>query len=59
MEAKEKNRLILQILYDLSAAFDTVEPRVIIEKLRVYGFDYNSRKWTQLLTKRSKKTMVR
>merc|ERR1711989_187081 len=59
MEAKENNKLILQILYDLSAAFDTVEPRVIIEKLRVYGFDYNSRKWMEsYLTKRSQKTMV-
>ena len=58
-EAKEENKLILQILYDLSAAFDTVEPRVIVEKLKVYGFDSISSKWMEsYLTKRSQRTMV-
>ena len=58
-EAREENKLILQILYDLSAAFDTVEPRVLIEKLKIYGFDYQSRKWMEsYLTGRSQKTSV-
>ena len=33
------------ILYDLSAAFDSVEPEVIIEKLKIYGFNSLARKW--------------
>ena len=58
-EAREQNKLILQILYDLSAAFDTVEPRVIIEKLKIYGFDYIARKWMgTYLTGRSQVTTV-
>ena len=58
-EAKEQNKMILQILYDLSAAFDTVEPKVIIEKLKVYGFDFIARKWMwSYLTGRSQITMV-
>ena len=58
-EAREQNKMILQILYDLSAAFDTVEPRVIIEKLKIYGFDYIARKWMgTYLTGRSQITTV-
>ena len=58
-EAREQNKMILQILYDLSAAFDTVEPRVIIEKLKIYGFDYIARKWMETyLTGRSQITTV-
>ena len=49
----------MQILYDLSAAFDTVMPKVIIEKLKVYGFDYMARRWMEsYLTGRSQITMV-
>ena len=33
----------LVILFDLSAAFDTVEPTVLIRKLKIYEFDQNSR----------------
>ena len=58
-EAREANKLILQILYDLSAAFDTVEPKVLIEKLKIYGFNYTSRKWMETyLTGRSQITTV-
>ena len=58
-EAREVNKVILQILYDLSAAFDTVDPRVLIEKLKIYGFDYISRKWMETyLTGRSQITTV-
>ena len=58
-EAKEENKLILQILYDLSAAFDTVEPMVLLEKLKIYGFNYTSRRWMEsYLTGRSQITTV-
>ena len=58
-EAREENKLILQILYDLSAAFDTVEPKVLIEKLKIYGFNYTSRRWMETyLTGRSQITTV-
>ena len=33
------------ILYDLSAAFDTVSHDILLEKLKVYGFDDSSLKW--------------
>ena len=46
-EAKEAGKHIGLILYDLSAAFDTVEPGVLVEKLKIYGFDYTSRKWME------------
>ena len=42
-EAKEEDMKVALVLYDLSAAFDSVE--VIIEKLQIYGFNSLSRKW--------------
>ena len=44
-EAKEEDMKVALILYDLSAAFDSVEPEVIIEKLKIYGFDTLARDW--------------
>ena len=44
-EAKEGDMKVALILYDLSAAFDSVEPEVIIEKLKIYGFNSLARKW--------------
>ena len=47
------------ILFDLSAAFDTVEPEVLLKKLKIYGFDNNSRSWMEsYLTKRSQVAAV-
>ena len=33
------------VLYDLSAAFDTVSHDILLEKLKAYGFDDSSLKW--------------
>ena len=53
-EAKDQGLHSLVILYDLSAAFDTIEPKVLLQKLEIYGFDQNSRSWMEsYLTGRS------
>ena len=58
-EAKEKSLHSLVILFDLSAAFDTVEPDVLIRKLKIYGFDHNARSWMKsYLTGRSQVATV-
>ena len=58
-EAKEQDMKVALILYDLSAAFDSVEPEVIIEKLRIYGFDRMSRDWMRsYLTERRQFTRI-
>jgi hypothetical protein len=33
------------LLWDLSAAYDTLCPSLFCEKLKIYGFDKNTRKW--------------
>lgn len=41
------------LLYDLSAAFDCLDPEILSEKLKLYGFNEHSRKWvTSYLTGR-------
>ena len=45
LEAKEKRKEILVVLYNLSAAFDTVSHQILLEKLKLYGFDNNSLAW--------------
>ena len=58
-ESKEGNQQTLVVLYDLSAAFDTVEPKVLLEKLTLYGFDARSRQWMEsYLNGRSQVTTV-
>ena len=38
---------ILVILYDLSAAFDTVSHQILVEKLQMYGFCKLAIKWME------------
>ena len=58
-EAKEEDMKVALILYDLSAAFDSVEPEVIIEKLKIYGFNSLARNWMRsYLTGRRQFTRV-
>jgi hypothetical protein len=47
LEAKEMKREIMIILYDLSAAFNTMPHQILIEKLRLYGFCQLSIKWME------------
>ena len=44
-EAKDNRREILLLMYDLSAAFDTVSHKTLIDKLKTYGFDEHSLMW--------------
>merc|ERR1711971_1313977 len=47
LEAKEMGKEVLIILYDLSAAFDTLPHQILIEKLRLYGFSQLAIKWME------------
>ena len=42
------------LILDLSAAFDVVDHQLLLEKLKLYGFDRNAIQWTwSYLTYRS------
>ena len=45
LEAKDNRREILLLMYDLSAAFDTVSHKTLIDKLTIYGFNPHSITW--------------
>ena len=45
MEAKENKKEICLLLYDLSAAFDTVDAGILLEKLKLYGFKKRAMSW--------------
>ena len=45
LEAKEDRSFIMLLMYDLSAAFDTVSHDILCQKLRIYGFDNAAMKW--------------
>ena len=47
LDAKEKKKEIIVLLYDLSSAFDTVSHQILIEKLTLYGFDNLANDWTK------------
>ena len=59
LAAKEKGLEIALILYDLSAAFDTVDPEILLSKLRLYGFNDMAMQWIRsYLTGRKQAVMV-
>ena len=45
LEEKEKRKEILVLLYDLSAAFETVLHENLLAKLQIYGFEKSALKW--------------
>ena len=45
MQAKDKRREIVLMMYDLSAAFDTISHTTLIDKLKTYGFDKHAITW--------------
>ena len=47
LEAKNNRKEIALLMYDLSAAFDTVQPEILIEKLRIYGFNKLALSWIE------------
>merc|ERR1711884_464458 len=47
LEAKDNRREIILLMYDLSAAFDTVSHRTLLDKLKIYGFDEHAMKWME------------
>ena len=47
MQAASDSQLSAVVLLDLSAAFDLVEPSILINKLRIYGLDENFLTWIQ------------
>ena len=57
LEAKESKREIVVLLYDLSAAFDTVPHKILIDKLKLYDFDNDALYWMKSYL-RDKKQIV-
>ena len=47
LEAKQDNKEIALLMYDLSAAFDTVQVSIILEKLKIYGFSERAMRWIE------------
>jgi hypothetical protein len=47
LDAKQDKKEILLIMYDLSSAFDLADHKILIAKLKVYGFDSNALKWVE------------
>ena len=46
-------------MWDLSAAFDTIDPVLLCKKLKLYGFDENSLAWfLSYLTNRQQKVKI-
>ena len=54
LDAKRDKKEILLIMYDLSSAFDLADHKVLIAKLKVYGFDANALKWIESYLKNRK-----
>ena len=46
-EALDKGELVIGVFLDFSKAFDTVNHRLLIEKLKILGFDDLTCKWVE------------
>ena len=49
-EAKERKKYTGCLLYDLSAAYDTLSPEILVQKAKLQGFDKNSCHWLESFT---------
>ena len=58
LEAKELKNEIIMLLYDLSAAFDTVSHEILLAKFALYGFDSNAMKWMKSFLDQRKQTVA-
>jgi len=59
MKDKEQGKEISLLLFDLSAAFDTVSHEQLISKLEIYGFTEAALKWIQsYLSERTQRVIV-
>ena len=48
--AKQSGKFTGCLLYDLSAAYDTISPDLLVKKFKLYGFDSVSVNWLQSFT---------
>ena len=56
---KKEGKNTAMLLWDLSAAFDTLDHNIFIEKLRLYGFDESSLSWfSSYLTNRRQSVQI-
>ena len=59
LEAFDENKISAAVMLDLSAAFDVVDTQILLDKLRLYGFEDNSVDWLQsYLTSRRQQVYV-
>ena len=59
LEAKEKKKEVALVMYDLSAAFDTISHEILCEKFVAYGFQEEAMRWIKsYLTNRKQAVMV-
>ena len=59
LKAKEQGKEISLLLFDLSAAFDTVDISILIKKLKIYGFNSTAMKWIEsYLSERTQRVTV-
>jgi len=47
IKSSDQGKSTAMLLWDLSAAFDTLDHDIFLEKLKIYGFDKTSRNWFQ------------
>ena len=45
IEAMERNEISVVVMLDMSAAFDVVDPTILLDKMKLYGFDDTSVNW--------------
>ena len=55
----EEGQITGVLIWDLSAAFDTLDPNLLCQKLDIYGVDKKSREWFHtFLTKRTQRVKI-